>query len=658
MAKLFRTIQYLCLIICFILINCLYVSYIKKNKIEVASGEDKKLLTILVSLDLFVLCFFLLTLSKIRQRVKPVVDKVFEIFFYVFTPLITFCMVECLSGNIRNFTFEYYLENLVIYYLIYYLLLLILRNFKLVTFGYMTMFIILGLVCYFVLLFRGRPFMIQDIFAIDTAMTVAGSYRYALPATAFTVLMLYLFLSALLFTIKTSSYRWQTLLKIFVSNACVVGIFLFTYNFYNGILSPIDQWDLQSNYSRMGIVVALASEIPYMKVKTPNDYSLNTVNEIDNCVQVQESLEKGPTPQNIILIMNESFADLDYISKVDTDTELLPYMKSMKENTISGYLNMPVFGAGTSNSEYEVLTGNSIQFLGSGTYAYQMCVKENAPSLVSILKKQNFQSIAFHPYLAGNWNRTNVYNYFGFDHFYSSENCWQESTDWLRFRISDTGTYDELIKKYEDSSSDLFEFCVTIQNHGSYDDENYVSTVTLNYNDYYPAAEQYLSIIQESDTAFQELINYFSNQDENTMIIMFGDHQPSIETEFYEELYGKKITELSFEESQLLYVTPFIIWANYDIDEKTDIRMSSNYLGSYILQAAGLDMAAYNQFLLNIYEEIPIIGNGGICDKYGTWYTWDDMPEQYQKLINEYQIMQYNNVYDTKHRLNSFFEVE
>lgn len=664
-AKLFHIIQSCFFIMCFILFNHLYIQYIQENKIEIISGEefaDRNLIILLILLDLFVLCFFIFSLKRLRHMNNPTAEKIFAILFYWFTPLITFCIVECLTGNIKNFTFEYYLKNLVIYYLIYYLLLLILRNLKIVTLGYMTIFVVLGLVYYFVLLFRGRPFMIQDIFSVSTAMTVAGTYHYELPAKEFVVCMLYLCLCTLLFSINTNKYKFPKTLKTLISNIGVVGVFLFTLTYYNGILSPIDQWDLQLNYSQMGIVVTLFSEIPYLKTDKPHNYNPKSINEIANNIALSDDDKKTTIPQNIILIMNESFADLEYINKIDTDTELLPYWKSLRKNTISGYLNMPVFGAGTANSEYEVLSGNSIQFLSPGVAAYQMCVKENASSLVSLLKKQDFHTLAFHPFIAKNWNRNNVYKYLGFEQFYSAENCWLncwlENTQYLRFYLSDTGTYEELIKKYEESNTNLFEFCVTMQNHGGYDDANYISTVRLNYDKDYPAAEQYLSILQESDLAFHHLIDYFLNESDNTMIVMFGDHQPPIETEFYEKLYGKALNELSFEESQLLYVTPFVIWTNYDIDEQTNVRMSSNYFGSYILQTAGLDMSAYNRFLLSIYEEIPIIGNGGICDKYGTWYTWDEMPEQYQNLINEYKIIQYNNVYDSKHRLNSFFEVE
>ena len=619
-----------------------------------------KSVVLLVFLDVLVLCLLWIVMKKQRHTDNQKLGRWIEMFYYIFTPLITVCMVECITGNIKSFNAtQWYLKNLVIYYLLYYILLFCLRNFKIVTFGYMTIFVVMGLVYYFVLLFRGRAFMLQDIFSAGTAMAVADNYSYELPVRLMIVLLFYLCLTALLFSINVREYIFKKIKNMLITAVCVIGCFVFVYVRYNGILREVNPWDVSYTYQESGLMVGLLSEIPYLWIEQPENYSVDAVKKIaDEMSQAEVDKETAVTPQNIILIMNEAFADLDYISEIDTDTELLSYWKNLHENAISGYLNMPSFGGGTSNSEYEVLTGNSLEFLCSGVCAYQMNVKDNDFSLVSTLKGQQFKSLAFHPHLSENYNRANVYKYFGFDTFYSGENCFMGDIEFASCYIKDSSVYEELIKEYEATDSNLFEFCVTLQNHSGYTNEDYETTVKLNYSTKYPQAEEYLTLIQESDSAFENLIKYFSGVDEPTMVVMFGDHQPSVNTEFYEELYGKPLAELSFEERQMQYVTPFKIWTNYDIEEQTDVHMSANYFGSYILQVAGLKMSGYNRFLLKLYEEIPIIGTGGICDKNGVWYTWDDVPEQYYDLINNYKILQYNNVYDMKHRVDSFFEAE
>ena len=204
----------------------------------------------------------------------------------------------------------------------------------------------------------------------------------------------------------------------------------------------------------------------------------------------------------------------------------------------------------------------------------------------------------------------------------------------------------------------IFTFLVTMQNHGGYGEDTlcgYEPSVVLNYDSEYPLAETYLSLINESDTAFKELVHYFENINEPTMIVMFGDHLPAVEEEFYSKLFGKDVNDLSMEQSQLRFQTPYVIWTNYEQESKADENMSANYLGSYILQKAGLKLTPYNAFLLNLKDIIPVIGMGAVCDYKGKWYSMNDLPDNYEELINQYKILQYNNVIDCHHTRSSIF---
>ena len=101
------------------------------------------------------------------------------------------------------------------------------------------------------------------------------------------------------------------------------------------------------------------------------------------------------------------------------------------------------------------------------------------------------------------------------------------------------------------------------------------------------------------------------------MIVMFGDHWPKIEEEFMAKLLGGNRQSLGLVESQQSYTTPYVIWTNYP-SETVEEDFSANYLGSYMLQLAGLEMPGYNQFLMNLKEQLPIIGVGAVCDKMET----------------------------------------
>ena len=186
----------------------------------------------------------------------------------------------------------------------------------------------------------------------------------------------------------------------------------------------------------------------------------------------------------------------------------------------------------------------------------------------------------------------------GFDEFISIEN-WEDTIETVLWSASDETAYKKVIQAIQEKEKNekQFIFLVTMQNHRGYnaDEYNYHPTVSLNYDGaQYPQAETYLSAIKESDIAFKKLIEYFSNVEESTMIVMFGDHQLATEETLYEELFGKQISDLSLEEVQLRYKTPYLIWTNYESVSLSEQNMSSNFFGSYILQVAGLELTPYD----------------------------------------------------------------
>ena len=205
----------------------------------------------------------------------------------------------------------------------------------------------------------------------------------------------------------------------------------------------------------------------------------------------------------------------------------------------------------------------------------------------------------------------------------------------------------------------FFMFNVTMQNHSGYLStySNFDQEVWLTGSmaGKYPKVDQYLSLIKKSDEAVQNLISYYSTVDEPTIICFFGDHQPSVETEFYEELYGKSLDELTLEEEEQMYMTPFFIWANYDIEEKTVDAVSLNYLSTLLLETADLPMTEYQQYLAELHDILPIINTLGYMDKDGNWYRIDDETSPYYDLIEDYRKVQYNHLLDKQNRVDSLF---
>ena len=351
-------------------------------------------------------------------------------------------------------------------------------------------------------------------------------------------------------------------------------------------------------------------------------------------------LGEGVEAENIIVIMNEAFSDLRVVGNQGIKGDYMPFFDSLNNNVIKGNLYVPVFASGTCNTEFEVLTGVSCACVPG--VPYQTYINQEINALPHLLREKGFSTIAFHPYYAGNWNRNLVYPRLGFDKYRTEV----KDPEIIRWCVSDKSDYKVLIEEYEKKDKKkLFLFNVTMQNHGGYESEwdDFQSSVDLSEYGKYNEAEMYLSLVKGSDKALEYLVNYFKEVPEPTLICFFGDHQPGIEPDFYEKLYGKQESGLSNNEKQQKYITPFFIWANYDIEEEYIEKVSANYLSALILKTAGRDLSGYEAFLYRLYEKYPVISTSGIWDQTGNYY--EELTRIEDKDIDKYIMLQYYMLY-------------
>ena len=174
----------------------------------------------------------------------------------------------------------------------------------------------------------------------------------------------------------------------------------------------------------------------------------------------------------------------------------------------------------------------------------------------------------------------------------------------------------------------------------------------MSYND----ANQYLSLVHESDKAIQELISYFQSVEEPVEIVFFGDHQPGLNSSFYPLLNNKGLSGLTTKELEDLYTVPFFIWTNYDSEETTVERTSLNYLSTMALKKAGIDLPPYHQFLADLMDEIPAINSRGYySNSQGDYIHVEDATGEEAQWIDRYQMLQYNSMFDKKNRNTTFF---
>ena len=372
------------------------------------------------------------------------------------------------------------------------------------------------------------------------------------------------------------------------------------------------------------------------------------------------AIAAGETP-NLIVIMNESFADYTSIGKgLDLSEDCMPFIHSLTENTIKGTAYVSIFGGNTPNSEYEFLTGNTMGFLPASSVGFNLFVRGNLPSIASELKSQGYETLAMHPYRGTNYRRNLVYPQIGFDTFYTRDDFTQAK--YIRSYISDDTLAQRIItefNKHEESTDmPLFSYNVTIQNHGGYFASN-TRNLDMDITVEDPEVDQtkttlYVNLIRESDQMLQNLVNYFEDKEAPTVIVMFGDHQANLGDNTYEYLVGNE-DEISREERMEKYKVPFVIWANYDIPEETIERTSLNYLYSILADRLDFPMTGYQKYLLALSEKIPALCAQGYWGDDGNYYELEDESSPYHDLINEYNILEYNDIFGGKDRDLEFF---
>ncbi len=558
--------------------------------------------------------------------------------------------------------------NLVIYTTLLLVIYVILNRVQYTCIIVLSAAFIMHIANYYVWVFRGCPILAADLQSAATAFNVADNFSYSLDLTGIWGVVYILSFTAMLLSLK--GYKGPRLKqRMYAVGACAIYICFFNILFIQTNFVPEhvkhDVWKPQRTYAKNGNALSFLMSWSSIRIEKPKNYSIEEIEKItkrypsDNAAKTTAPGEKPP---NIIAIMNESLADLNYNSPIELSEDYLPFLHSLTENTVKGKLYVSIQGANTANSEFEFLTGNSMNFLPYRSIPYNEYIKDTTPSMAHTLKAQGYSGVnAYHPFKSSGWSRTIAYPALGFNkcrfqEYYVKKN----NFDLVRNYISDEADFRQIIADYEASrkktDSPFYLFNVTMQNHGGYNGKRGLVEPKITIKDAAlnnPEAEQYINLAKMSDDAFKMLVKYFKKVDEPTLIVMFGDHQPPITNLFYNNQFGKDVENLTPEEEANWYSTPYVIWANYDIEEK-ELDMSANYLSSYVMNLAGNKLTGYNKYLLELQKELPAISAVCYMDKTGKIHKYDEKTE-YDALLATYHMLQYNQMFDKEHRADDFF---
>lgn len=523
----------------------------------------------------------------------------------------------------------------------------------------------IGMANHYLISFRGRTLFPGDFLTLRTAANVAGNYDYRPDSMQWLTIGIFAAVLVLLSFLPREEKRlfdWRGFAPAAAGTAVFLAAFFGT-GWVEGLGIEPSMWTTRGN----GLVLNFTVCLKYMKVEKPDSYSQETLAALagenpSDAADTAASADGGTRPVNVIVIMNESLSDLSVLPGVESNMDAMPFLRSLTENTVKGYAYSSVFGGTTANSEYEFLTGNTTAFLPAGTVPYQMYVSPGDPSLVGQMEALGYTSIAAHPYRSSGWNRPTVYADYGFDEVYF-ESDFQDRAymrgDERTGYVTDRCDYENLIRWYEEKEEGqpLFLFNVTMQNHSAYQMAwtNLPKEVWLTgeLENRFQTVNQYLSLVYQSDQAFEDLIDYFSQVEEPTMILLFGDHQPQVATNFYTDVLG---TNPDTADAQKKQMVPFVLWANYDIPEAQGVELSLNYLSALLMDTANLPMTGYQKFLSQLWETAPVINTVGIRDAQGNWFGENAaLPAELDGAIEDYKVLLYNNVFDKKDRVENFF---
>ena len=643
--------------------------------------------------------------NRSMMMIKKIYKKyeiIFNVIFFSIFPIAAFYLMEFYEHNpFEEVRFMAGFFNIILFELIAWILYFVTGRAKWALRAVFTVAMVFGLINHYVMLFRSTPFVPWDIFSIGTATSVASNYDFTPTAGVVVVTVIFIALIVLMHFVDFR-IKWKFRFRLIPTVLLILALCLFvnalqdedfqTDNYlYPFLFTPAYMTKVN------GMAVTFAMDLKFVAVDKPDGYSRQKAKELldsytdaddnsdeaaasDNSTTIDEEADidnannnaanntaitdKSNYP-NIIVVMDEAFSDLSVLGDFDTNTDYMPFVHSLEkgnENTITGYLNTSVCGGNTADTEFEFLTGNTMAFLPVGSIPYQQYIKSETPSLASYLKSIGYATYAQHPYYGSGWNRDTVYPLLGFDNLSFMQDYFNQR--FVRKYISDETSFDKIIETYENKpdGQPAFIFNVTMQNHGGYTDtyygfDNTVTADKLNNS----ALDQYLSLIKMTDEDLKSLIEYFSNVDEKTIVVFFGDHQPN-DTVASSVLAanGMDYNNLSNEELKLRYQVPYVIWANYDIDEATGEDTSVNYLAANVLKAAGVPTSDYQSFLLKLKEEYPIISavrtdktagktanktSDKASNKSDT-ATGSKKKQADSDMLNEYKILQYYRLFD------------
>lgn len=406
-------------------------------------------------------------------------------------------------------------------------------------------------------------------------------------------------------------------------------------------------WRMANSYAEKGFLFSFIELYNRSKITEPDNYSITKAEEI--LQEYPDNLASGLQP-NIVLIQNESLYDFNSFEGMELMPNPFVHMHRAAEEGIAGDLTVSVYGGGTANSEYEVLSSHALSIFPPGTFPFQQLLNKSnrRPSIATELANQGYKTIGMHPQTLTNYNRDNAWMNLGINETYFTDSTPDIASfveyDHVRNYVSDATLYQGTMNLINDREEPIFSFVATMQGHGGYDQPEANQEVLVNGDADLLQESVYFSTMKESDEGFGQLMDQLNQSDEPTIVMMYGDHQPTLSDEFYNKYMPG--AEIPYQ-----YKTNYVIWANFDLPEKDYGTISPNYLMPVLLDVLSetdyaLDVNSFYQFLLEAMDTMPVMTTWGYYDPNTDEYVENPVDDE---VFSQYSILQYYRAIDKRY---------
>ena len=490
---------------------------------------------------------------------------------------------------------------------------------------------------------KGEPLTPLDFFLIDEARGIVGDYPVGnLTLMGLIAVIILMILIVIVFKLpKTKYLPWQHV------SVFAVGLFLFSCIYYK---TPIDLqerykiYDVRAlkivQHQAIGFPISFALDVNKVFIEKPKNYGEAAIAAIQVPMQAEVKQPTSSERPNVIFWMSESFWDITQIERFTFNQDPLAYFHKLQQKHSSGAVLTNVYGGGTANTEFEVLTGMNVNFLPEFSAPYNQYLKNPVESLADVFKDNGYAATAIHP--GENWfyRRNQVYDLFGFDRYVSGEffiNPHKENG-----RISDDAFVDTIIQQLITSPERDFIYGISIQNHSPYKRIG-SSPIEVEISGKHKETskqliETYSQNLHDADLALKKLITKVEELGEPTVIVVFGDHLPRLKSTDETvraniiNYFPKDLTE--YELYQMNYTTPLLIWDNIGLP-KQDLLISPSYLGAFILEQTEQAKPHFWSFLLEQMKQTPLLPQP----------AYYDMAQIDQKNLNPHQLLVYDRLF-------------